>query len=55
VAGVEVQSIKEHIAMTQGIPSVRQRLVHSGKQLVSERLLSSYPVLPDSTLHLALP
>lgn len=49
-----VDSLKEKIQDTEGIPPKGQRLIFSGRQLENDRTLSSYDMQHESILHLVL-
>ena len=49
-----IDSLKQQIELTEGIPSSQQRLVYSGRQLESGNTVRDYNIQQDSTLHLVM-
>ena len=49
-----VALFKAYISMSEGIPEDQQRIIYEGRQLEDNKLLSSYNIKNDDTLHLVL-
>jgi len=49
-----IEKIKDLIESKEGIPTIQQRLIFSGRQLNDQKIISDYKVQPGSVLHLIL-
>ena len=49
-----VESVKQKVQESEGIPPNQQRLIFVGKELEDSRRLKDYDIRQDSTLHLVL-
>jgi ubiquitin-large subunit ribosomal protein L40e len=52
--GESIQSIKQRIRRSEGIPVEQQVLIFSGKQLENNRILKDYNIQEESALYLVL-
>ncbi|VVA91048.1 unnamed protein product [Arabis nemorensis] len=49
-----ISQIKERIEEREGIPSLQQRIIYTGKQLADEETAKHYNIEGGSVLHLVL-
>lgn len=49
-----IESLKEHLYDSEGIPAEQIRLIFGGKQLENHRTFRDYNITSESTIHLVL-